>query len=144
MSVSNTFSQATTSNNRALSGVARISRILFLVFAVGFALCVTLQVFIAGMATFAGPQNWAMHVTFIHFFEFLPLLMLLCAFLGRIPASVKWVSGLQFLLIFYMYFAANMRGINPMLAATHPVVAVAIFGLAIWTVWYAWRTGFTS
>lgn len=144
MSVSNTFAQATTSHKKALSGVARISRILFMVFAVGFALCVTLQVFIAGMATFAGPQNWAMHVSFIHFFEFLPLLMLLCAFLGKMPASMKWVSGGQFLLIFYMYFAANIRSINPLLAASHPVVALAIFGLAIWTVWRARETGFIS
>jgi len=138
MTVSNPVAQEPGSATNSLSGLARVSRILFLVSAAIFAICVGLQVFIAGMAVFAGPQNWAMHVNFIHFFEFIPLLMLLFAFLGKMPASMKWVSGGQLLLIFYMYFAANIRGVNPLLAATHPVVAMVIFALSIWTVTRVW------
>lgn len=139
MSISNTLSHAPNTGAQKQSGLVRFARVAFIVTAAVFALCVGAQVFIAGMATFAGPQNWGLHVTFVHFFEFLPLLMLLFAFLGKLPANLKWASGGQFLLIFYMYFAANIRGINPMLAATHPVVAMIIFALAIWTVMHAWR-----
>lgn len=98
-----------------------------------------LQVFIAGMATFAGPQYWGKHVNFVHIFEFLPLLMVLLAFVDKMHSALKWVSGIQFVLILYMYFAAGMRGAFPMVAATHPVVALIIFGLAIWTVAQARR-----
>ena len=138
MAVSNMMAQKPGGETNSPSGLARVSRILFLVCAVVFAISVGLQVFLAGMAIFAGPQNWAMHEIFVGYFGFLSLPMLLFAFLGKLPASLKWVSGAQFMLIGYMYFSANIRGVNPLLAATHPVMALIIFALAIWTVVRVW------
>jgi uncharacterized membrane protein YozB (DUF420 family) len=40
-----------------------------------------------------------------------------------------------------MYFAANIRGVYPIVAATHPVVALVLFALALWTVWRARSIG---
>lgn len=129
-------------NQQALSGLARGSRIAFLVIAVVFTICVALQVFIAGMAVFAGPQNWAMHVQFVHVFELLPILMLVLSFTGRIPVRMRVESGVLFLLIGYMYFAANIVRVMPMLAATHPVMGFAIFALAVSILPRAWRLAF--
>ena len=38
--------------------------------------CVATQVFFAGMATFVDSARWAWHTSFVHSFEFLPILML--------------------------------------------------------------------
>jgi hypothetical protein len=97
-----------------------------------FAICVAAQVFLAGMAVFNGPAWWSDHVTFIHLFEYVPLLMLLAAFLGKMPARIKWLSLLAFGLVALQYaFVALGSSSLPALAALHPVNALVIFWLAI-------------
>src|SRR3954468_23601301 len=75
---------------RPLPAWVRWARWIYLAFAWIFVGCVLGQVFLAGLATFVDPARWLWHTTFIHFFEFLPILMLPFAFLARLPVLLRW------------------------------------------------------
>lgn len=120
----------------------RFAGIVFVILAIAFALSVTIQVFLAGMSVFVNPIHWSKHVIFVHFIEFVPLLMLLFGFIGRLQAKLLWQSASCFALIFVMYFTANIISVAPVAAAFHPVAALVLFGLAVLIVPRAWRTVF--
>lgn len=107
------------------------TRQVFLALAVLFALCVATQVFLAGLAVFVTPVHWAQHTSFVHIFEFVPLIMLILSVVGRLPARLRWMSGGLFLLTYAQYFTANIRGQLPYVSALHPVVALLIFWLSL-------------
>ncbi|MCM3082097.1 DUF6220 domain-containing protein [Brevibacillus invocatus] len=54
----------------------------------------------------------------MHFFEFVPLLMLIFAFLGKLPNGLKWICVVFMLLLFAQYATAHI----PVIAAVHPGV----------------------
>lgn len=109
-----------------------IGRRAFTVLAWIFAISVAIQVFMAGMAIFVGPTWWNNHRSFVHVFEFVPLLMLVAAFVGQMPARAKWLSLLAFVLVALQYgFIAMGSSSLPALAALHPVNALLIFGLGL-------------
>jgi hypothetical protein len=99
-----------------------------------FAACVAAQVFLAGMATFAGPTWWTTHTSFVHLFEPLPVLMLIAAFVGGLSARLKWLSAAAFVLIGLQYALIQLSAAadRPELAALHPVNALAIFWLGLY------------
>ncbi|MEF3307253.1 DUF6220 domain-containing protein [Paenibacillus sp. GYB003] len=113
--------------NHVQSGRVPVSRYIYLGLSWGFVACIVVQAFIAGMAVFGDPAQWHSHVVFVHLFEYIPLLMLLFAFIGKLPAAPKWQSFGLFLLVFSQYMTANLPGAG----ALHPVVAVALFGLSV-------------
>ena len=90
--------------------------------------CVVVQVFFAGLAIFVDPADWAWHTNFIHAFEFLPVLMLPLAFLGRLPSLLRWLTGLLWVQIMFQYASANSGGT---LGALHPVNAMLFFWVAV-------------
>lgn len=120
----------------------RFAGIIFVVLAIVFALSVTIQVFLAGMSVFMNPIHWSKHVIFVHIFEYLPLLMLMFGFIGRLQAKLLWQSAACFALLIVMYFTANIISVAPVAAAFHPVAALVLFGLAVLIVPLAWRTVF--
>jgi hypothetical protein len=117
-----------------------IAPYLFLAAAAAFFLSTVAQVFLAGMAIFANPFYWGRHISFVHAFEFLPLIMLLTGWLGRLPKQLLWLSAGLFGLIYLQYFNANFRQISPVVAATHPVTALLVVGMAYVTMMKAWKT----
>lgn len=95
-----------------------------------FLLCITFQVFLAGLATFVDPLNWARHASFVHLFEFILVLLFILSFLRRFPLSLRlWPVGL-FILVGLQYMTAEGAG-PPWVAALHPVNALFIFWCAI-------------
>ena len=104
---------------------------IFVILAFLFAVCVAVQVFLAGTAIFVDPARWRDHINFIHIFELLPILMLIVSFAGRLPAVLRWQSLGLFLLIIVMYATANMRAEVPLAGAFHPVNALLIFWLSV-------------
>jgi hypothetical protein len=102
--------------------------VAYSVMGVAFAVAVTVQIFLAGLAVFTDPARWQWHTSFVHAFELLPLIMLIVAFAGRLPARLRWAAGVQFLLIAAQYATANSGG---PVAAIHPVSAMVIFWLAL-------------
>lgn len=105
----------------------RISRFAFMILGWAMVVCVVAQTFIAGLAIFNDPSHWSGHVIFVHIFEYIPLLMLLFSFLGRLPKAMKWLSFVLFGLIFFQYFTANM----PAAGALHPVIALGLIVMSI-------------
>jgi mercuric ion transport protein len=95
--------------------------------------CVAIQVFLAGMAVFAGPENWGTHRAFVHLFELLPLIMLVLAFVGRLPLRLWWLTLGTWLLIFLQYLFIGLAGGLgiPAIGALHPVNALLIFWIAL-------------
>lgn len=121
-----------------LSGRVRWARRGFVLFSGLFAICVVIQVFIAGMAVFVDPANWSLHTAFIHVFELLPLVMLVLAFIGRLTRTLKWLPVGLWVLIMMQY--ATAEGFSASLvAAIHPVNALVIFWLAVFTTRRVWR-----
>jgi putative tricarboxylic transport membrane protein len=121
---------------RPLPAWVRWARWIYLAFAWVFVGCVLGQVFLAGLATFVDPARWLWHTTFIHFFEFLPILMLPFAFLARLPVLLRWLTGALYALIWLQYFTANFGGIA---GAFHPVNALLLFWIAVYLGQRAWR-----
>lgn len=96
-----------------------------------FVACIALQVFFAGLGIFVDSANWARHASFIHTFEMLPLLMLLLAFVGRLPRGrwLYWTPVGLWGLIAVQYATAHMGG--SVVAALHPVSAMVLFWSAV-------------
>lgn len=111
----------------------RFGRISFVVLSICFILTLLIQVFFAGLAIFIHPNHWITHTNFVHFFEWLPILMLIAAFIGKMPRWAKWQSFGLFVLIFLMYFTAHSHAIISLKysAALHPVIAMIIFILSV-------------
>ena len=115
-------------NKKKESKRVRFSRVSYFVLAAIFALCIVLQVFLAGLSVFVSPVNWMNHQAFAHAFGMnLPLFMLLVAFIGKMPrwAYLHTVGLLVF--IFLMYLTANMTAVIPWVAALHPIFAMVLF-----------------
>lgn len=85
------------------------------------------QIFIAGLAVFTDSSYWSSHRNLIHFVEFVPIVMVIVAFVGKLPVALRWQSFAMFALIFVQYFTAHFPGAG----ATHPVIAVVLFTLAL-------------
>lgn len=124
---------------RELSDRGRLVRLAFAIFASVFTLCVTIQVFLAGLAIFANPENWEQHETFVHLFQVLPLILLALSFFGGLPANFRWQSAVMLGLIYVMYFTANFRVISPYVSAAHPVFAMGLLGISFMVMLAAWK-----
>lgn len=119
-----------------VSQPSRWAVVTYRVVGVIFAAAVTVQIFIAGLAVFTDPARWEWHTSFAHVFELLPLVLLIVAFAGRLPARLRWAAGIQLLLIVVQYATANIGGA---VAAAHPVSAMVIFWLALTSLRWAAR-----
>lgn len=126
-------------NTEKLTRFQRASRALFILLSFVLSACILLQTFLAGAALFTDPAIWRYHVHFVHFFEFVPLLMLIFAFLGKLPNGLKWICVVFMLLLFAQYATAHI----PAIAAVHPVIALVYFTLCMLVAqqsWKMWRT----
>ena len=113
------------------AGVSRAFETAYAALAWVFVLCVGYQVFLAGMAVFVDAINWVRHVSFVHYFELIPVVMLIVAFVGKMPKGqgLYLRPTLLFVLVGLQYaLAGSGRGV---LAALHPVNALLIFWLAV-------------
>jgi hypothetical protein len=107
----------------------RVMRVLYVVFAWLLALCLLIQVFLAGLAIFGTRSLITLHTTFVHYFEFLPILLIILALLGRTRHALVWFSLLLQVQIELQYFFAHFP--VSVVAALHPVNAVIMFWLTI-------------
>ncbi|WP_274361757.1 DUF6220 domain-containing protein [Paenibacillus thermotolerans] len=113
----------------------KFSRYAFFTLAWILLACIVVQTLLAGMAVFSDPLKWRQHISFVHLFEFVPIVMLILAFTGRLPKRLIGESAGLFVLIFVQYFTANF----PAAGAVHPVIALLLFGLSLHTGAGAWR-----
>src|SRR5690625_4734 len=104
------------------------SGLVFLVLAWIFTVSIVVQTFIAGLAIFTNYSYWTYHTTFVVWFQFIPILMLVLSFTGQFPKLIRWqVSGLFLLIVPLQYITINI----PSLGAIHPVIALVLFWLVL-------------
>ncbi|MFS0724602.1 DUF6220 domain-containing protein [Paenibacillus sp. 1P07SE] len=89
--------------------------------------CIALQTLFAGMAIFNDPGHWGKHEMFVHFFQFVPLIMLIFNAAGRLPKGTGWLTLASFLLIYLQYMTAHL----PAAGALHPVMALVLIVLTL-------------
>ncbi|WP_192043426.1 DUF6220 domain-containing protein [Paenibacillus lycopersici] len=118
----------------------RYSVIIYYVLAWAFLASLFAQVFLAGLAVFDN-GDWSMHRSFIHVFEYFPVLMVVFGLLGRLGWLTVTLSAVLYLLIVFQYISVDLSA--RALAAVHPVTAL----LLLWATTVLlrrsnpWRTG---
>ena len=104
--------------------MTRAARIAYPVLAWLFLVALTAQIFIAGLALFAGSENWATHVNLGWIVHLLPIPVLLAAWLARAGRRHwQWALALA-LVVFAVPLLVLARDAVPALAALHPVLAM--------------------
>lgn len=100
---------------------------------------IVVQTFLAGAALFSPGHDFEAHRTLGYLLHLVPVLLLIVAAVGRVgreillwTAALLVVQGIQPLL-------PMLRADIPLAAALHPVLALAIFWLAITIGMRAWR-----
>ena len=86
-----------------------------------FAMCVVVQIFLAGLGVFADPRSFITHREFGYVFGFLTLALLVLALLGREPRQVTGLSALLLLLFALQSVFIALRTSAPEVAALHPL-----------------------
>ncbi|WP_077602927.1 DUF6220 domain-containing protein [Oceanobacillus sojae] len=103
------------------------SRQVFLVLAWIYAVCIVAQTLLAGMALFNNYAYWGYHTTFVIWFQFIPILMLMLAFTGQLSRKIRWkVAGLFLLIVPLQYVSVHV----PVIGAVHPVTPLILFWLS--------------
>jgi membrane-bound metal-dependent hydrolase YbcI (DUF457 family) len=101
---------------------------------------VVVQVFLAGMVVVAFQMGWANHRDLGHTLALPLLVMLVTAYLGRLPRKMKWLTWLLFAVyVVQADVLIFLRASLPVASAFHPVLALvdvllaAILALQAWT-----------
>ena len=112
----------------------RVPLVIYTALAVVFLLSVVVQVFLAGAGIFASASWLGSHGIFGHVLPVIPLLMVILGLVGRLPRPINWLTVLLLVLVYiqpwFIYLARDIG--TPLLAALHPVNALAIFTLALY------------
>ena len=116
-----------------LSVPVRLARIGYVLLSSVFVACVLVQVFFAGMGAFGA--DWAWHLTFAHFLELPPLLMVPLAFVGRLPWGLRLLPFGLVVLVGAQYAFANAAVPT---AALHPMNALVIFCMSLFIARRSW------
>jgi hypothetical protein len=107
-----------------------ISRYLYTVVAWLFVAGILTQVFFIGLSLLGRRPSWESHIGLGHMLGGAPLLMIILAYVGRLPRPMKPLTWLA--LVVYILLAdvvIFMRESAPLVAAFHPVLAVLLFGV---------------
>ncbi|MBS4196699.1 DUF6220 domain-containing protein [Lederbergia citri] len=92
-----------------------------------FAICILIQVFLAGLALFWDPAQWASHTGFARTLIIFSILILVISFIARLPRSLRLRSaGLLGIIILIAVSVKLPSGIG-YLSALHPVLALMLF-----------------
>ncbi|TMB82235.1 MAG: hypothetical protein E6J39_09195 [Chloroflexi bacterium] len=112
--------------------VSRIARLTYRWLAWLFVACVVVQFFLAGLGVFAGASNFELHRNWGYTFGYLLIVMVIAALVGRMPRAA-WAAPLGVMVLFALQSVlVAFRTDAPMIAALHPVNAVAIFTASLW------------
>ena len=128
-----TFSKGGAKSAAELPVPVRVARIFFAGLSSAFVAGVLTQVFFAGMGAFGA--DWSWHRSFVHLLEPLPLLMILVAFVGRLPWGLRLLPLGLLVLIGAQYAFASVA---VPAAALHPANALLIFWLSLLVTRRAW------
>ncbi|MEH7353500.1 DUF6220 domain-containing protein [Neobacillus drentensis] len=110
-----------------LSPLVTRARMVFKAMVRIFAICILIQVFLAGLALFWDSAQWASHTGFARLLIIGSILILVISFIARLPLSLQLRSaGLIGIIILIAVSAILPSGIG-YLSALHPVLALMLF-----------------
>ena len=118
-----------------ISALVQLARVFYALLSSVFVACVLVQVFFAGVGAFGA--DWDLHLTFVHLFGALPVLMIPTAFVGGLPWGSRLLPTLLVVLIGVQYATANS---TVPAAALHPVNALLIFWVGLLVARQGWST----
>ena len=108
------------------------SRRLYTIAAWLFFSGIVVQVFLAGLALFTPrTSSWENHVGFGYLVGYVLLPLIVFAFVGRLPRSIKLQMGLLFLLYIVQLTLIYLRDSVPIISALHPVNAMLLFWFSL-------------
>ena len=120
------------------------ARIVYVALAWLFVAAVLAQVSLAGLALFNG-AGWTIHRDMGHSIVLLPMVLLILAWVGRMPRPALKLAALLFgLVVVQVEVFAAIRHQMPALAALHPVLALLVFSIGFTVAQNAWRIVSTS
>ena len=113
-----------------------LTQLIYIGLGIVFLGCLLIQFLLAGMSVFDDPTKWIVHKSFAHLFALnIPILMVICAVIGKFLRLVYKPLAAIIFLIFMMYFTANMGWQVGWIGAFHPVAGVLlIFAATVATV----------
>lgn len=113
--------------------IVQWSRILFIVVAWLYIACIIAQVFLAGLSIFVSASWWQWHEAAGHWFNPLPIVLLILAFSGRFSRTIILLSALVFVQYeLQVIFIEVSRGLQvPLVAVFHPVNALIMFWVTL-------------
>jgi len=120
--------------------MVKVTRYIYLVFAVLFVVGVLVQVYLAGLVVVAAKPGWGNHVGLGHTLAGPLLFMLITQYLGKLPRSSKVLTWILF--VVYALQAdvvIFMRGSAPLVSALHPVLALVDFAIGYVLVARTWK-----
>jgi hypothetical protein len=104
--------------------------------------CVIAQVFLAGLGVFRDPATFRTHAEFAYVWEWLAVILLVAAIIGRLGRVQIGGAVLLIALLALQSVLIAVRTTQPAIAALHPVngllIGVEVFVLA-WRAWNSWR-----
>ena len=111
--------------------MVRGARYAYAVLAWAFVAGVVVQVFLIGLALFAGSENLALHVSLGWILHLMPILLVAAAALARAGRQQILIAAALAVTVFIVPILALLRDSAPVVAALHPVGALLSFWLAI-------------
>lgn len=106
------------------------ARLGFLAGAWLFVVCVLIQVFLVGLDIFAKVDG-SIHRDFAYVYGWLAPVLVLLSGAARVPAGTRSLTLVLLVLFAMQTVLPSLRDEVPILAALHPVNALAIFAIAI-------------
>jgi hypothetical protein len=118
----------------------KFARYTYFVIASLFLLGILTQVYFIGLSLLGGRPSFDDHIGLGHMLGGLVLLMVIFAYIGRLPSPVKPLTWLN--LVVYILIAdvvIFMRDSAPLVASLHPVLAVILFANTASLAVRAWK-----
>jgi hypothetical protein len=117
---------------------ARIRSVRFIygLLALGYFVCVILQVFFAGLGVFVNADDLQLHRIFANYFEFGSIIMFLLSFFGRIRGGLRWYTLGLFVLTTLQHL--TVRDFSGSFRALHTIDALLLFGISILLMKRSW------
>lgn len=103
------------------------ARLVFKAMVMLFAICILIQVFLAGLALFWNSAQWASHSGFARLLIIVSVLILATSFIAKLPLSLRLRSAGLFGIIVMIAVSAMLPSDIGYLSALHPVLAVMLF-----------------
>ncbi|MBB6673499.1 DUF6220 domain-containing protein [Cohnella nanjingensis] len=108
--------------NKTEPSRVRNGRLAFFILSWVLLICIIVQVFLAGMALFDNSEAWKWHRTFVHWFEYISIILFILGWIGKLSRKLIWGSLGLFVLFNIQYYTAH-----GFVGALHPVLALALF-----------------